>query len=162
MPALSYPNACPVIPEGFYRVSRKNSRFTRVDSRLPTSGMTDEVGIGGRRRGRHSRSLPSCHSRSPPSCHSRKFLAGIQRKGSRVDVDGSSRSAFVLSLSSNRIPSSEVRLFPVCVRHPGRQRGGTLRQKEKGNEASPFSGFPLKTCGNDRGELAGMTEVGKR
>ena len=56
----------------------------------------------------------------------------------------------------NRIPFSEMRPFPVRVRHLGRQRSGTLPQREKGNEVSPFLWIPAKNL--REGQRGGMRE----
>ena len=85
-----------------------------------------------------------------PLCHSRKFLAGIQKK-----EKPHSPSPF----------AARFRLF-ACLGVAHRQGRDALPKREcgwkRGKEqtptglnhqhphGSPFSGFPLKTCGNDR------------
>ena len=82
---LSYPNLPPVIPEGFYRVSRKNSEFKM--RRFP---MTN---VGNDRRKTVADVIlpdfvpegPSPCPKLPPiipealPCHTRRFLSGIQK-----------------------------------------------------------------------------------
>ena len=78
-PSLSYPNLPPVIPEGFYRVSRKNNGFKRRGFPMTTVG-------NDRRKTVADVILPDFVPEGPPvipeppPCHTRRFLSGIQKK----------------------------------------------------------------------------------